>query len=313
MGHSHGAAAASLPRSRARVLGAASAALAVVTAVSVAVMWPRSDLSDQVGELGYPSEIYAAEVTTVGRGACEQSAPGSDVRCLIAELSLLQGPDRGEATLLEFVTDTPTTPDVASGDRIVLSYTPEAEPGFQYAFADRDRRLVLWALAAGFAVAVILLGRVRGIAALAGLGATFVLLLSFVLPAILGGRSPLLVAVVGAAAIAYLALYLAHGFRPMTHVALLGTLASLIVTVVLANVFVALAQFSGFASEEAIFLNVADAEIELAGLVLGGIVIGALGAIDDMTVTQASVTWELHAANPELGRARLFAAAMRIG
>ena len=314
MGHSHGATHQPVPNFRARLLGIAAASLALVIAVALVALWPRGDLSDRVGELGYPSEIYAAEVTAVERGACERSSPGtSDVTCIVAELRLLQGPDRGDTTFLEFVAGTPTTPDIDDGDRLVLSYTAEAEPGFQYAFADRDRRPVLWALAAVFAVAVVLLGRLRGVAALAGLAATFVLLLAFVLPAILGGSSPLLVAVVGAAAIAYLALYLAHGFRPMTHVALLGTLASLGVTILFANVFVAIARFSGFASEEAIFLNVADSEIQLTGLVLGGIVIGALGAIDDMTVTQASVTWELRAANPELGRARLFAAAMRIG
>lgn len=118
---------------------------------------------------------------------------------------------------------------------------------------------------------------------------------------------------IGAAAIAFVALYVAHGFGPMTSVALLGTLGSLAVTVILAKVFVDLAQLSGFASEEASFVNVATTRVDLAGLVLGGIVIGALGAIDDMTVTQPSVVAELREANPDLGGVRLFAAAMRIG
>lgn len=315
MAHAHGRTRSEpVSPTTAKRLRNAAIGLALLTALGLVALWPSGDLSERVGDLGYPSKLYAATVETVETGGCAQSAPSeSDVRCEVAELELLEGPDRGSTTLLEFVTDSPTTPELAVGERVVLSYTAQAEPGFQYAFSDRDRRPVLAWLAAIFAVAVVLLGRLRGLAALLGLGASFAVLLAFVLPAILDGKSPLLVAIVGAAAIAFLALYLAHGFQAMTHVALLGTVASLAVSVVFANVFVELARFSGFASEEAIFLNVADANIPLTGLVLGGIVIGALGAIDDMTVTQASVVWELRDANPELGRSRLFAASMRIG
>jgi len=285
---------------------------AVATLTALVLLWPSAGLSQRVGDLGYPSQIFAAEVEDVRTGTCIELS-GADSACSSVDLRLLAGPDAGDITSLEFSASSVSTPKFDNGERVVLSYTPDAEPGFRYAFADRQRRPVLVGLAVIFALAVIILGRLRGLASLVGLTATFVLLLAFVIPAILSGENPLLVSVVGATTIAFLALYLAHGFRPMTHVALLGTLASLGVTVVFANVFVALARFSGFASEEAIFLNVADARIQLTGLILGGIVIGALGAIDDMTVTQASVVWELKAANPDLGRGRLFAAAMRIG
>ena len=120
-------------------------------------------------------------------------------------------------------------------------------------------------------------------------------MLLFVLPAILDGSSPVVVAVVGASAIVFVALYMAHGAGPMTTVALLGTLASLLLTLVLAVVFTKLGKFSGFATEEASIVNLADVRIDLVGLTLGGIVIGALGAIDDITVTQASAVWELRA------------------
>ena len=289
-------------------------AFAIATAIAMAVMWPSGDLSDRVGELGYASEIYPAKVEAVTTGGCEQSAPSvADISCDTATLRLLDGPDEGDTIELEFVAGTATSPELADGDRLVLSYVPDAEPGFKYAFADRDRRPALLLLGAIFAVAVVLLGRLRGLAALGGLAASMFVVIGFILPAVLDGASPLLAAVVGAAAIAFLALYLSHGITTMTHVALLGTLASLTVTVLLANLFVRLARFSGFASEEAIFLNVADADIPLTGLMLGGIVIGALGAIDDMTVTQASVVWELRDTSPTLDRMRLFRSGMRVG
>jgi uncharacterized membrane protein len=314
LSHTHALTDAPVARRQARIVRAVAIFVSLATVISLAVLWPSGDLTDRLGALGYPSDLYGAVVETVIEGGCSQSAPeGSDVTCNTAELRLLAGPDEGDNTTLEFVADTTTTPDLREGDRIVLSYVADAEPGFQYAFADRERRPVLLLLAVLFALAVVVLGRVRGLAALGGLAASLFVIVGFILPAILDGRSPLLVSVVGAAAIAIIALYLAHGFTTTTDVALLGTLASLAVTVVSARVFVDLAQFSGFASEEAIFLNVADANIPLTGLVLGGIVIGALGAIDDMTVTQASVVWELRDANPEMSRSRLFGGAMRIG
>jgi len=172
--------------------------------------------------------------------------------------------------------------------------------------------VLLW-LAVIFAVAVVALGRLRGVAALVGLAASIVVLLTFVLPAILDGRSPVLVAVFGASAIAYLALYLANGFNTRTTVALLGTLAALALTVLLASVFTSLAQISGFASEEALLVKIGERGLDLSGLVLGGMVIGALGALDDMTVTQAAAVWELRSANPQLPRSSIFRSAMRIG
>jgi uncharacterized membrane protein len=121
------------------------------------------------------------------------------------------------------------------------------------------------------------------------------------------------VAVVGSAAIAFLALYLAHGFTMMTTVALLGTLGVLVLTAGLASAVVELARLSGFASEEAVVVQIGAANIDLAGIILGGVVIGALGAIDDMTVTQVSAVWELRSASPRTSRRSITAAGLRIG
>ena len=310
MGHAHAEFAVSV-RTR-RLLALAAGAAAVLTVIGLLVLWPSGGDTDDVGDLGFTSEVYDARVQAVAEGPCEGTTPEEGVTCVHSRVRLQQGPEQGKTIEL----DLPSSgrgPSFSVGDVLVLSYDPDAPEGFQYAFADRNRKPVLWWLAGLFALVVVLLGRLRGFAALAGLGASFVVLLQFVLPAIVGGTDPLAVAVVGASAIAFVALYLAHGFGPMTSVALLGTLASLGVTVVLAQVFVELAGLSGFATEEASFVNVATTRIDLAGLVLGGIVIGALGAIDDMTVTQASVVAELREANPALGPVRLFAAAMRIG
>jgi uncharacterized membrane protein len=111
----------------------------------------------------------------------------------------------------------------------------------------------------------------------------------------------------------FVALYLAHGFNARTTTAMLGTLASLAITGLLAVVFVEATKFTGFGSEEAVFLQISAQQVNLQGLLLGGIIIGTLGVLDDVTVTQASSVWELHAANPNLGTTGLYRAALRIG
>lgn len=310
MGHTHSNFEVSV-RTR-RVLAVAAGLAALLTVIGLVALWPSGDPSDEVDDLGFTPDLYDARLEALTEGPCEGTTPEEDVVCANATVRLLQGPDRGASIDLD-LPPSGSGPSFEVGDVLVVSYDSSAPDGFQYGFADRNRKPVLWWLAGLFALTVVLLGRLRGFAALAGLAASFVVLLKFVLPAVVAGTDPLAVAVVGASAIAFVALYLAHGFGPMTSVALLGTLASLGVTVVLARVFVELAGLSGFASEEASFVNVATTRVDLAGLVLGGIVIGALGAIDDMTVTQASVVAELREANPALGPVRLFAAAMRIG
>jgi uncharacterized membrane protein len=137
--------------------------------------------------------------------------------------------------------------------------------------------------------------------------------LVFVVPAILDGEPPLAVAVVGSLAVALVTIPLAHGGGPKSLAALLGTAASLLLTALLASVFTEAAHLTGFSSEEAIFLQVSGADLSLDGLLLAGMVIGALGVLDDVTVSQASTVLALRGAAPALGFRDLFGRALRVG
>jgi hypothetical protein len=173
------------------------------------------------------------------------------------------------------------------GDEIVVGYFPTAQEGFRFSFADLERRRPMLLLAVLFGVAVLALGRWKGLRALVGLGLSLGVLAAFVLPAILEGADPLAVALVGSAAIALSALYLAHGVSARTTTAVLGTLLSLAVVGILSAVFVDLTRLTGLADEEATFVQVFAAQVDLRGLLLGGFVIGALGVLDDVTVTRS--------------------------
>jgi len=182
-----------------------------------------------------------------------------------------------------------------------------------YQIVDFQRGTPMLGLALVFAAAVVALGRWRGAAALTALGVTAVVLALFVLPAILAGRDPLAVAVVGSCAIMFAALYLTHGVTARTSAALLGTLASLLLIGLLGAAFAAATRLTGADEDTANLAATLGTPIDGRGLVLAGLVIGALGALDDVTVTQASAVWELRAADPQRSSGQLFRAAMRIG
>jgi uncharacterized membrane protein len=166
-----------------------------------------------------------------------------------------------------------------------MVYLPDSPIGSAYQIIDHQRGTQLWLLVAAFALAVIAFGRWRGLFALVGLAITFGVLLLFVVPAILDGQPPLLVAIVGSAAIMLVVLYLTHGFSVPTSMAVLGTLISLTLTGVLAGVATAATKLTGVASEDSSFLTIAFRDVNMQGLLLAGILIGSLGVLDDITVT----------------------------
>jgi uncharacterized membrane protein len=296
-----------------RWLPLAALAGAVLTVLGMVLLWPKSAAVADLGNLQLAAAAVQAEVVSLEQGPCPGTAADEGVECRLVGFRILDGRDRGDIFVQGFG-DERSAPTVEVGDTVILyDHGGRGRPAVRYQYADRERRSVLVWVAIAFAAAVVALGRWRGVAALGALAASLVVLLLFVLPAILSGRSPAMVAVVGAAAIAYLALYLAHGIKPLTHVALLGTLGALGLTVVLSAVVTGAADISGFASEDALFLTQAGIEIDLRGLVLAGIVLGALGALDDVTVTQASAVWQLHRANPSLDSASLTSSGLAVG
>lgn len=289
-----------------------AAGLAVLTVAGMFLLRPTTLPGVDMAFLGVGAEFHRAQVEAAEVGPCQGTAPEDEVLCTTVTFRIQEGPDAG-ATFVQAFPESGSSPVLEPGDQVVLGHQPGAPVGFDYYFADRHRGPVLFWLALAFAGTVVVLGRLRGLAALIGLAASLLVLLEFVLPAILAGRDPVWVSVVGASAIAYLALYTAHGFTRMTTVALLGTLASLLLVAVLSTLTVDLARLSGFATEEALLLTLVPGAIDVQGLILGGIVLGALGAIDDVTVTQASAVWELRAAAPRMERSRLLRSGLRIG
>ena len=295
-----------------RLLLMVVAVAAAATAAGVVVLWPSGEDPGIARFLGPPADLVPAKVEAVQPKPCAGTTADQGVRCMEVTVIPSRGPDRGTSIWLELA-EGPGTPTVREGDRVVLGFTPDAPPGSQYYLSDFQRRTPLLVLAGLFVVAVVVLGRLRGLRALVGLALTMVTLVTFLIPSILDGRSPVAVAIVAASAIVLVNLYLAHGLHLHTTTAVVGTLASLGLIAALAAAFVAASNLTGMGSEEASFLQAASSRVNLEGLLLGGIIIGSLGVLDDVTVTQASAVWELHLATPALSPAQLYRAALRIG
>jgi uncharacterized membrane protein len=311
-GHDHDAGDAAVSRGVRRRLEAIAIVLALLTIAGVAVLWPRHDPHDQLKSLHAVRDVYEATTVSVKRGTCGTAGGDTSQRCEKIKFHLNQGPDAGETRTIEF-SDTVSAPNVSPGDKVVLNHIAHAARGFDYSYNDRQRRSTLLWLAVLFAVAVIALGRWRGVAALVALGASIALILVFILPSMLEGNNPQLVAIVGASAVAFVALYVSYGFRPMTTVALLGTLSALALTVLLATLFTDLAHFTGAQNEDALLVSLGTSHIDLKNLVLAGMVLGALGALNDITVTQASAVGELRAHRPDLRRRELYRSGLTVG
>ena len=296
-----------------KVLLVAVIGIVVFTLVGLFVLWPShvDPITDLDGET-YFGERVEADVTTVTSGDCSYSTSPGEFTCETINFEVTSGTTRGERDALE-VPFGVGGPQIDEGDQIILFYGASAPEGAQYQFADFQRRTPMLLLGAIFAVVVIAFGRWRGLFAIVGVGVSMVVLIGFVLPALLNGESPIWVALVGTSAVALPALYLAHGLSEKTSVAVLGTVASLLLTCILGVVFVHLTHLTGLADEEVSFLRAFGGELDFAGLLLAGMVIGALGVLDDVTVTQVAVVWELHDAKPAAHVRDLYNAGVRIG
>jgi uncharacterized membrane protein len=309
--HDHSGLRATISGRAAHLLTAAAIAGALVTVA--AMLWIGFAPSPHIKDASLLiTKVYDATVVSVRSGPCAGTTAADNVTCRRVTYRLNAGPKKGASRTQDFPIS-PTSPNFHKGERVVLGYEPTAAPPDDFTYADRERRRVLALLFVAFAVAVVLLGRKHGVGALVGLALSLALILRFVLPAILAGHSPVVVAVVASSAIAYLVVYLANGFRPLTTVALLGTLGALAVTVALSAVVTAFAHFSGLTSDDTAMLQLLSGRVDVSGLILAGIVLGSLGALDDMTVTQASAVGELVAANPSISRPELFRSGLRIG
>ncbi|MGW0565806.1 YibE/F family protein [Streptomyces tauricus] len=328
-GHSHGPAAPVSMHLR-KIIAAVLIPFAAAVVVGLAVLWPGGAPGHERTGVGFDRQTQQATVTKVDKVDCKSvnasggtptgdtsTAEGSSAQqqasgtCKKATIRVDSGKDKGR-TFTEIV-QPDSSRQLEQGQEVIVAYAPDAPEELQYSVTDVNRKLPMTLLAGIFAVAVVVVGRMRGVMALIALAVSFLILTFFILPAILQGSNPLVVAVVGASAIMLIALYMCHGLSARTSVAVLGTLLSLVLIGLLGSLFIDWAALTGNTDDNTGLIHGLYPSIDMSGLLLAGIIIGSLGVLDDVTVTQTSAVWELHEANPTMGWRGLYRAGIRIG
>jgi uncharacterized membrane protein len=301
--------------SRRRRLVAAAAALAALL-----VALPLPGRSQEAPPAAIPDGLLAPDQFVRGTVVQVLEERQDDLAGLpqfaqVVLVALTTGPEAGNRVRAEYSTVPAAgqTRILQPGHAVVIARSVSRE-GFQYFVVDHYRLPPLAVILGLFLALAIALGRLKGLASLLGLGITVLVLVRFVVPQILAGSNPLMVSVLGALVIALVSIYLAHGFSRRTSVAVAGTLITLAMAAFLAVMFVSVARLFGVGSEEAFYLQLGPLEqLNLRGLLLGGIILGALGVLDDITTSQAAAVDEIHRANPALPVRELYRRGLSVG
>ncbi|MBU1886057.1 YibE/F family protein [Patescibacteria group bacterium] len=200
------------------------------------------------------------------------------------------------------------------GDKVKIATQQDMDGETIYSLDGMVKRGGLLTLTVLFIAVVLLVGRIWGALSLLGLITSFVVIFKLIIPLIIKGINPVLAAILGSMMIVPATFYISHGFNKKTHVGVVATFISLVITGLLAVYFVDVTHLTGFASEEAGFLQVErQGSIDIRGLLLAGIIISTLGILDDVTIGQASVVKQLKKANPKISFLELFKNGMKVG
>ncbi len=320
-GHGHGAEVelevAPLPRA---LLLAVLAAVAVAAVAGVVLLWPDAGKVDDLkGSVGFAVEGATFPKATVDEvlPACPRAGPNdqpdTSEPCGQVTVTVDEGAEQGTKVTVDVPPEV-SDAGLAQGDQLVLLRTPgqDGQPAV-LSYFEIERSTSLWLVAGLFVVVVLAVARLRGLMALIGLGFAGAVVGIFVIPAMLAGQPAIPVALVAAAVIMYVVLYTTHGPSLRTSAALAGTLAGMAMTAGIAWWSVGSAHLTGVVDDGGRILSTFAGEISLQELLVAAVIIAGLGVLNDVTITQASVVWELRGASPTMNRSRLFASAMRIG
>ncbi len=290
--------------------------IAAAAVAAMALLWPAAeDVPRGLDPYGAEGVTRVdAEVTTVDAVECGGGSVGPDnTPTLDGSCGQITATTADGETAEMTLDPARFSAGIEAGDAIkVLRIQPEGQAE-SFEFLDFQRGTPLAALTAIFAISVVLIARWRGLFAILGIGVTLLALTQFILPAILAGEAPLLVAIVGSTVIMIAVLYLAHGVSVRTTSALFGTLFGIAITATIGVLGTDLSSITGVGSEDDRLLLGTVPGLDLSQVAAATMVIAGLGVLNDVTVTQASAVWEMRGFQPTAGRRTVFASAMRIG
>lgn len=263
-----------------------------------------------------PQQTYfKAKVTKITK---EGTKEVTGTKNLFQDVSLifLDGPEKGKQVTVEYGGIFTITNDqkVTPSDTVIVSSIMTPDHKTEYHIIDKYRIPQVLVLIGVFFISVIAVAGRKGAGGILGMVISLSIIIWFIIPQILAGHDPLLISIIGGIVIFTISIYLAHGFNHQTHVALLATCISLFITAILAILFVNVAKMSGMGSEDAYTLQQTFKNtIQFKGLLLGGIIIGVLGVLDDVTTTQSTTISEFADSDEKATYQTLVKRGMKVG
>lgn len=325
--HAHTGGRAPLGSLAARIVAAALALIALAMTVGAVLLWPSGSkvdvplpfqngaggsVSTEAGKVA-SSTLSDCGSPSVGQVLTGPAAPGlaGSGTCVQSIVTIDSGPNNGATTLLEF-SQSPGQPNLLAGEHVRIFRQVDQQGTTSYGFYDYARAWPLAMLAVAFAAVIVAVARWRGLRALIGIVIAFAILVVFMLPALRDGAPAVPVALVASSAILFAVIYLAHGVSLRTSAALLGTLTAMLLSALLSWAAIELTHLTGLSQEQNNEVAAYLGHVSIKGLLLAGFIIGSLGVLNDVTITQASVVFEL----AHLGhgnRRQIFLRGMRVG
>lgn len=200
------------------------------------------------------------------------------------------------------------------GDKVLLDASTDDTGNTTYYITDYIRTSGLKILLIIFCLALLLIGGTKGIRSIISLLLSFFVIVKYIIPQILAGANPFIVTILGSFVLLLTMIYITEGFCARSHITVISILLSLVITLLLSTLFVAIAKLSGLASEETMFLiSIQEGEINFKGLLLAGIIIGALGVLDDVVISQVTTVEQLHKTDPYQSFGQVFKSAHEVG
>lgn len=297
-----------------RILLFITVPLAVLTAIGIGLLWPQDAPINSRAYYTTGATMATVEVVSVDGAGCgvevpADPTPGSGQQMCV---EVTEGIDVGQT--VPMVVPAQFLEAVEDGTALQAVRHEQQDSGdVRFVFVDIERTTPMFWLLGIYVLLVLAVARWRGLGAILGLSASVGTLIVWVIPALMSGQPPMLVTLVGVSAMLFFSVYLAHGISIRTTTALLGTFGGVALAIVIAMWQVRSTGLSTSGDEaEATILTMLP-DVSLQSLLVCGIVIAGLGALNDVTITQASAVWELHATDPSMTRTQLFRRAMRIG
>ncbi|HOY46720.1 MAG TPA: YibE/F family protein [Candidatus Dojkabacteria bacterium] len=199
------------------------------------------------------------------------------------------------------------------GDNVIIKGFKDITGNVTYRISETNRSGPLLFIALAFSVLAIIIARKKGIYSLLSLVFSFIIIFTILLPMLVSGKDPLVSVILSSLILLPVIFYLSHGFNTKTTIAIIATLSCMILTGILANIFIDLTNLQGYTSDESYLLKNQIANFDMRNLLLAGMIISSLGILDDITVSQISIVFELHALNPDLKIRDLYSKGMNVG